>query len=125
MAVPTVDRSVRPRRFWSITTEVDRFSMSSTSGLLSLGSRRRANELNVSMSWRWASVWTVSNTSDDLPDPDTPTKATRASRGMSSETSFRLWTRAPLIRIDSGIATRLGLGRSLCRHQRYLSSVCS
>src|SRR5262249_5976602 len=31
----------------------------------------------------------------DLPEPDRPVTTTRRSRGISSETSLRLWTRAP------------------------------
>lgn len=37
----------------------------------------------------------VSNAREDLPDPDRPVKTTSASRGRSSETSFRLCSRAP------------------------------
>src|SRR5215213_9739303 len=44
---------------------------------------------------RWASAYRVPKASDDLPDPDTPVNTTRASRGMSTSTPFRLWVRAP------------------------------
>ena len=37
----------------------------------------------------------VPNTSEDLPDPETPVKTVRARLGMSSETSRRLFSRAP------------------------------
>src|SRR5947209_929007 len=37
----------------------------------------------------------VSNARLDLPEPDSPVTTTRRSRGISSETFLRLWTRAP------------------------------
>src|SRR5579883_542649 len=37
----------------------------------------------------------VSNARLDLPEPDRPVTTTRLSRGISSETFLRLWTRAP------------------------------
>ena len=43
-----------------------------STGRASWGSRRRAYVLNVSTSWRCASVQIVSNTSDKLPLPLTP-----------------------------------------------------
>src|SRR2546427_320609 len=39
----------------------------------------------------------VSNASDDLPDPESPVKTMIRSRGSSSETFFRLCSRAPRI----------------------------
>ena len=37
----------------------------------------------------------VPKTSDDLPDPETPVKTVIAGFGMSTETSRRLFSRAP------------------------------
>src|SRR5580765_7101463 len=37
----------------------------------------------------------VSNARLDLPDPERPVTTTRLSRGISTETFLRLWTRAP------------------------------
>src|SRR5262245_48468623 len=37
----------------------------------------------------------VSNARLDLPEPDRPVTTIRRSRGISSDTSLRLWTRAP------------------------------
>jgi hypothetical protein len=51
-----------------------RFSIASASGCGNRGSRLRTNMLKFSFSRRWASVAMVSNTIDDLPDPDTPVK---------------------------------------------------
>ena len=50
--------------------------IASPAGRASRGSRRRAYVLNVSTSWRCASVQIVSNTRDDLPLPPTHVKAT-------------------------------------------------
>src|SRR5438309_243986 len=37
----------------------------------------------------------VSNANEDLPEPDSPVTTTSRSRGISTETFLRLWTRAP------------------------------
>src|SRR5688572_17271551 len=37
----------------------------------------------------------VSNASDDFPERESPVTTTRLSRGISTETFLRLWTRAP------------------------------
>src|SRR5580658_8878696 len=39
----------------------------------------------------------VSKASEDLPEPESPVKTIRRSRGSSSETFFRLCSRAPLM----------------------------
>ena len=59
------------------------------------------NRLKFSYSWRWASVAMVSNTIDDLPEPDTPVKIVILRLGMRSETSLRLFSRAPRISMNS------------------------
>ena len=43
----------------------------------------------------------VSNTTDDLPDPDTPVKIVISRFGMRSDTSLRLFSRAPRISMNS------------------------
>ena len=68
----------------------------SASGCPSLGRKPRTNAENVSFSWRCASAAMVSNTSDDLPEPDTPTNAVMARFGTCTETSRRLFSRAPV-----------------------------
>ena len=73
--------------------------MESTGGRVSWGRRRRAYVLNVSTSWRCASVQMVSKTSDDLPLPLTPVNATSLCFGTSTSTCLRLWVRAPRISI--------------------------
>ena len=51
--------------------------------------------MKFSYSWRCASVAIVSNTTDDLPEPDTPVKIVISRFGMRSEMSLRLFSRAP------------------------------
>src|SRR3954471_20813645 len=43
----------------------------------------------------------VSKTSDDLPDPETPVTTVSRLCGIASDTSLRLWTRAPRMNMDS------------------------
>ncbi len=57
----------------------------------------------MSLSRRWDSAATVSKTIDDLPEPDTPVKTVIAPLGMSSETSRRLFSRAPRMMIEPWI----------------------
>ena len=100
MTVPTVLRLLASRRFWSITMQGEMFRIASTGGRVSCGSRRRAYVLNVSTSWRCASVHIVSNTSDDLPLPLTPVNATSRCFGTSTSmplTSVRRKTRKSLM----------------------------
>src|SRR5262245_32411912 len=46
----------------------------------------------------------VPNTSDDLPDPETPVNTVSRRLGISTLTSFRLFTRAPWTRIKSWLS---------------------
>ena len=57
--------------------------------------------LKFSFSRRCASVAIVSNTIDDLPEPDTPVKMVILRLGMRSETFFKLFSRAPRISMYS------------------------
>src|SRR4051812_18186974 len=59
------------------------------------------NALYVSLISRCDSAAIVPNTSDDLPDPETPVNTVRRRLGISRLTSFRLLTRAPWTRIRS------------------------
>jgi hypothetical protein len=51
--------------------------------------------LKVSYSCRCASAAMVSNTMEDLPEPETPVKMVIFRLGMRSETLFKLFSRAP------------------------------
>ena len=49
----------------------------------------------------------VPNTSDDLPDPETPVNTVSRRLGISTLTSFRLFSRAPWTRIRSWLSARM------------------
>ena len=57
---------------------------------LDLCDKTSANEDSDSMYRRCPSAYTVSNASDDLPDPDTPVTTTSWSLGSSTEIFLRL-----------------------------------
>ena len=57
-----------------------------------------------SMKRRWPSAYTVSKASEDLPEPLMPVMTTSLSRGMLTSMFCRLFSRAPLMAIESRIA---------------------
>ena len=59
---------------------------------------------------RWLSAAIVSNTSELLPEPDTPVKTVSRRLGMSRETSRRLLTRAPCTRMTSWLSAACAMG---------------
>src|SRR5262249_11672797 len=69
--------------------------MKSTSGLSIWPRNCRAYADSDSTYLRWPSAKIVSNARLDFPDPDSPVNTIMESRGRSSETSFRLCSRAP------------------------------
>src|SRR5271170_6714682 len=93
--VPTVDRGLRLADFWSMDTAGLSPSMKSTSGLSIWPRNCRAYADSDSTYRRCPSAKIVSNARLDFPDPDSPVNTISASRGKSSETSFRLCSRAP------------------------------
>src|SRR6478672_3685510 len=93
--VPTVDRGLRLVDFWSMETAGDSPSMKSTSGLSICPRNCRAYADSDSTYRRCPSAKIVSNARLDLPDPDSPVKTMRLSRGRSTDTSRRLCSRAP------------------------------
>src|SRR6478609_5709994 len=114
--VPTVERGLREVDFWSMETAGERPSMKSTSGLSIWPRNCRAYADSDSTYRRWPSAKIVSNARLDLPDPESPVKTMRLSRGRSTETSRRLCSRAPRTTrewaLPVGIAvTRNMLGR--------------
>src|SRR5215831_1646115 len=56
----------------------------------------------------------VSNANDDLPEPLTPVTTVMALCGMSTETFFRLWTRAPWTRKMSGSGRNPSVDALIC-----------
>jgi len=67
----------------------------STSGRPTLGISDCRNVVYVSLISRCDSAAIVPNTSEDFPEPETPVKTVIARFGMSTETSRRLFSRAP------------------------------
>src|SRR5687768_4308653 len=127
VAVPTVDRGSAPIRSWSTMIAVVRPSRTSTSGRASVGMKPWTNALYVSLMSRCDSAAIVPNTSELLPEPETPVKTVIRRFGSSMLMSFRLFTRAPWTRIRSWLSARcderdglrvvvaLGIGRPLFR----------
>src|SRR3954471_4007829 len=62
------------------------------------------NALYVSLISRCDSAAIVPNTSDDLPDPETPVNTVSRRLGISTLMSFRLFSRAPWTRIRSWLS---------------------
>lgn len=90
--VPTVDRAPPPTGRWSTTIAGVRFSIAANFGRSYRGSRLRTNQGNTSFNWRCDSAATVPNTSDDLPDPDTPVTTVSRPSGTRSVTPRRLFS---------------------------------
>src|SRR5688572_8550518 len=81
--------------------DILRFSMASASGWEYFGRKVRTNMLKFSLSRRCDSVAIVSNTMDDLPEPDTPVKMVIFRLGIFKLTFLRLFSRAPCSSIYS------------------------
>ncbi|WP_236808226.1 hypothetical protein [Amycolatopsis albispora] len=64
--------------------------------------------LYVSLIIRCDSAAIVLNTSELLPDPETPVNTVSRRFGISTVTSFRLFTRAPCTRIRSWLSATCG-----------------
>src|SRR5215208_6879360 len=93
--------------------------MASASGWAYRGKEVRTKVLKVSFNWRRASAARVSNTIDDLPEPDTPVKMVMLRLGMRNDTSLRLFSRAPRISMYSWGMVNLFLSIELvCRNIR-------
>ena len=79
-------------------------SSRSTSGRASVGMKFWMKVLYVSLMSRRDSAAMVSNTSELLPEPDTPVNTVSRRFGISTLTSLRLFTRAPCTRIRSWLS---------------------
>src|SRR6476659_6899219 len=101
VAVPTVERGSVPIRCWSTMIAVVSPSRTSTSGRASAGMKPWTKALYVSLISRCDSAAIVSNTSELLPEPETPVNTVSQRFGISTLTSLRLFTRAPCTRIRS------------------------
>jgi hypothetical protein len=101
VAVPTVERALAPIRSWSTMIAVVRPSSRSTSGRAMLGMRPCKKALYVSLMRRCDSAAIVAKTSELFPEPETPVKTVSRRFGMATETSLRLFSRAPWTRMRS------------------------
>src|ERR687895_553192 len=89
---------------------VVRPSSTSTSGRASVGMKPCTNALYVSLISRCDSAAIVSNTSELLPEPETPVNTVSRRFGISTLTSLRLFSRAPCTRIRSWLSATCGAG---------------
>src|SRR5262249_27550317 len=110
VAVPTVERGFEPIRSWSTTIAVVSPSRTSTSGRASVGMKPCTKALYVSLISRCDSAAIVPNTSELLPEPDTPVNTVSRRFGISTLTSLRLFTRAPCTRIRSWLSASCSAG---------------
>src|SRR5919205_83782 len=110
VAVPTVERASAPIRCWSTLNAVVSPSRTSTSGRASIGMKPCTKALYVSLISRCDSAAIVSNTSELLPEPDTPVNTVSRRLGISTLTSLRLFTRAPTTRMTSWLSARRAAG---------------
>src|SRR3954447_19717254 len=113
VAVPTVERGLAPMRSWSTTMAVVNPSSTSTSGRVSVGMKPWTKELYVSLISRCDSAAIVPNTSELLPDPETPVNTVSRRFGISTLTSLRLFTRAPCTRMTSWLSATCRAGESV------------
>src|SRR5918999_1697363 len=104
VAVPTVERALAPIRSWSTVIVAVRFSSESTSGRGGVAMNPWTNAEYVSLMSRCDSAAIVPNTSELLPEPDTPVKTVSRRFGISTVTSLRLFTRAPRTRMRSWVS---------------------
>ncbi|MPN35181.1 hypothetical protein SDC9_182676 [bioreactor metagenome] len=93
-----------PSRSWSTMIAVVSPSSRSTSGRASVGMNPWTNALYVSLIRRCDSAAMVLNTSELLPDPETPVNTVSRRFGMSRLMSRRLFSRAPRTRIRSWLS---------------------
>src|SRR5215213_6512752 len=101
VAVPTVERGLAPIRSWSRMIAVVSPSRTSTSGRARVGMKPCTKALYVSLISRCDSAAMVPNTSELLPEPETPVNTVSRRFGISTLRSLRLFTRAPCTRITS------------------------
>ena len=117
VAVPTVERASPPIRCWSTRIAGVSPSRTSTSGRASVGMNPCTNALYVSLISRCDSAAIVPNTSELLPEPETPVNTVSLRFGISTLTSLRLCSRAPWTRIMSWPSASLCSSLCLMRQE--------
>src|ERR671916_64872 len=123
VAVPTVERGLDPIRSWSTLIAVVSPSRTSTSGRASVGMKPCTKALYVSLISRWDSAAIVPNTSELLPEPETPVNTVNRRFGISTLTSLRLFSRAPSTRIRSWLSATRGACGGACGRASDLVAV--
>src|SRR5664280_594239 len=113
VAVPTVERALAPIRSWSMMIAVVSPSRTSTSGRARVGMKPCTKALYVSLIIRCDSAAIVPNTSELLPEPETPVNTVSRRFAISTLTSLRLLTRAPCTRIRSWLSAACSPGDSV------------
>ena len=113
VAVPTVERGSEPIRSWSTRIAVVSPSSTSTSGRAIVGMKPCTKALYVSLIRRCDSAAIVPNTSELLPEPETPVNTVSRRFTISTLTSLRLFTRAPCTRIRSWLSAAWSAGVSV------------
>ena len=99
-------------------------SSTSTSGRAREGMKPCTNELYVSLIMRCDSAAIVPNTSELLPEPETPVNTVSRRFGSSTLTSLRLFSRAPCTRITSWLSAVAVMSvPSVERDPRYLRTI--
>src|SRR5258706_13804273 len=81
--------------------DMPKFTMASASGWEYFGRKFRTNMLKWSFNRRCDSVAIVSNTIEDLPEPDTPVKMVILGFGIRNDTFLKLFSRVPWISYNS------------------------
>ncbi len=125
VTVPTVERGFEPIRSWSTMIAVVSPSSRSTSGRDCVGMKPCTKALYVSLMRRCDSAAIVPNTSELLPEPETPVNTVSRRFGISTLTSFRLFTRAPRTRIRSWLSARARCDRVELELTRRAARRCS
>ena len=104
VAVPTVERALAPMRSWSTMIAGVRPASRSTSGRASVGMKFCTKVQYVSLISRRDSAAIVSNTSELLPEPETPVNTVSRRFGISTLMFLRLFSRAPCTRMRSWLS---------------------
>jgi len=114
VAVPTVERGVGAH---SLLVDDDRGRQPFQHVDFGPGQRRHESlhetRCRSSLISRCDSAAMVPNTSDDLPDPETPVNTVSRRLGISTLTSFRLFSRAPWTRIRSWLSAECWLEEAM------------
>ena len=114
VTVPTRERGLRRPACWGTATAARRPRAETSSAPPRRGSSRRAQGATRSANRFWASASRVSNTREDLPQPEGPVTTVRPWAGKARSRPRRLWVVTP-VRTMGGPVPRRREGRRLGR----------